>query len=495
MRSQITRPKVLLMSAVLKVRAMSHLPSAARFSVILLALAGFFAPQAGAQTRPNVLIIIADDLGVGEVGVYGPTVCSPTVCSSPGPTPVLDQLAANGVRFKRAWSNPACSPTRATLYTGRYSMRTGVGTAILDPNPTGAGELADTEFTLPAALTAIGYKSALIGKWHLGTSVYGDFSPLDVGGFNFHAGVLTGVLTSYNRWNRTVTDDQLGTTITNMDRTYATTQNVDDAVTWIGTQTGPWMLTLAFNAPHEPYHLPPRRLLSQATRQALQAAGVNNNSDCRLNNQRLCYQAAIEAMDTEIGRLFVQGGISLSDTFIIFLGDNGTPGDVTVPPFDPNRAKATVNEGGIRVPLIIAGPSVVSPGRVVNDPVNTTDIFPTISSVTGAANPNGTDWVSLFPYLDNTAVLPLRAYVYSEFFDAGTDPHNDPEGDGTAAIFDGMFKVIESGGVLTECYDLSSDEYETINLWDPLNPRSECQTLYDTMGADLHNCQSPHLCP
>jgi len=226
------------------------------------------------QAQENILLIIADDFGVDSHGIYG-------IGSSTAPTPTIDGLATEGVRFLQAWSNPLCSPTRATLLTGRYSFRTGVGFPTSESRQIGLHE-----FTLPQALSQLGYSSAAIGKWHLsGDSNGGGYNP-NLMGFDHYSGNLDGFVPDYYNWTKTV--NGIDSTVTN----YATTENVDDALDWISDQgESPWFLWLAFNAAHSPFHAPPSDLHS---------IDFDRND---LPRDTLYYPAMIEAMDTEIGRL------------------------------------------------------------------------------------------------------------------------------------------------------------------------------------------------
>ncbi len=461
-------------------------------------MTSLFAAAVGAQ--PNIVIIVADDLGIGEMGTYGPNIPG----SDPAFTPILDKLAAGGVQFNQAWSNPLCSPTRATILTGRYGAHTGVGMPLDNVQTNADGELHASETTLSEVLVTAPtpYAGSIIGKWHLGKFDGGDRAPLDIGGFQYHSGVVIGEITDYKNWERFEDGISQG-----FEQTYATTKNVDDALDWISTQTGPWLLYLAFNAPHEPFHVPPKNLLSKRTKKTLQQLGIQTMTDCDLNNvnRRLCYKAATEAMDQEIGRLFRLGGLTSENTVVIFLGDNGTPQDVVAPDiFPPGKNKGTVYEGGVLVPLIIGGPPeiVASPNREVNHPVNISDVFATVLEIASATVPAGTDSISLMPYLLDPLAAQQRTYVYTEKFDGGVGVHFDP--DGSAAAFNGVYKVIEGilpggGGVgdMLACFDLVRDEFELCDLHhQPLDPvlcphatgiePSECRSLYDTMELDLH---------
>src|ERR1043166_3773662 len=183
-----------------------------------------------AQTRPNILVIVADDLGVDKLACYG--------AANAVPTPAIDLLAANGMRFTRAHADPACSPTRGAMLTGRYSFRTGVPGTL----PFGAPGIDTNEILLPVPLAAAGYTSALIGKWHLGTR-YGPWTPTLLGWPHFAGGLDAG-LVDYYQWPKVV--DGTVTTCSH----YATVDQVDDALAWIGGQVGPWVLVLSMFAPH-----------------------------------------------------------------------------------------------------------------------------------------------------------------------------------------------------------------------------------------------------
>ena len=201
----------------------------------------------------NLLLIVADDLGVDYVGAYGEG-------TNPPPTPNIDGLASSGVLFRNAWANPSCSPTRANVLTGRYPFRTLVGRWIGHwANPQNIGLLHPTEWTIPEVLDAAdsGYAHAMVGKWHLHDATWDPDVPRTIGGFSHFAGSLEGQIGSYTNWNRVVNGVSASTTA------YCTTQNTDDALNWIQAQTGPWLCVLTYQAPHIPYHAPPAHLHTQ----------------------------------------------------------------------------------------------------------------------------------------------------------------------------------------------------------------------------------------
>ena len=397
----------------------------------LLTLAAVAGPRA-----QNVLLIVVDDLGVDNVGVYAEGGDLP-------PTPHIDALAADGVLFRNCWANPVCSASRATILTGRYGFRTGVVHAIPQ-----CPELPLAEWTIPEVLDlspGLGVAHAAIGKWHLGDTVGGASSP-NLHGFGRYEGALPGGIDSYYAWPETLD----GTTATNT--TYVTTETVDDALAWIGGQSGPWFLYLAFNAPHVPFEAPPAALHTQRL-----------PPEEWFDQPRPYYKAVVEALDTELGRLLA--GIPprvRAQTTVVFVSDNGTPYFATAPPFDPDHAKATLYEGGVNVPLIVSGAGVVSPGRECAALVNTTDLFATALELAGVDLATGLpgglvhDSVSLVPYLVDAEQPPLRSTVYAEM-QAETQVSIGKNG---TALWDGRYKMISFDDGTVEFYNLHVDPFE-----------------------------------
>lgn len=176
-------------------------------------------------------------------------------------------------------------------------------------------------------------------------------------------------MSDYTSWMKVVD----GTSQTST--TYATTDNVNDAVAWIQSQgSQSWFLWLAFNAPHTPLHRPPLELHDYDT--------ISESAD---NSSREHYEAMVQAMDTEIGRLLES--VDLQETTVIFLADNGTPGAVVQSPFSRTHAKDSIYEGGIRVPLIVTGAGVDASlhGSVNTDLLHACDLYSTILELFGVA--------------------------------------------------------------------------------------------------------------
>jgi arylsulfatase A-like enzyme len=354
-------------------------------------------------------------------------------------------LCARGVVFDNAWAAPLCSPTRAAIITGRHGFRNTVGTVGL-PLPL-------TERALPLALTDgnPGYVTAAFGKWHLSTPANGGPNHPNMVGFSRYAGSLPAAVPSFFNWTRTV--DGVAANETG----YATTVNVNDARDWIALQTKPWFVWLAFNAAHSPFHVPPAALHTYT--------GLAATPPPRPINH---FHAMIEAMDTELGRLM--DGLSpaaLANTWIIFLGDNGTPNEVSSAPIPPTRGKGGLYQGGVQVPLVIAGPGVVAGGRRVGAIVQVLDVFKTVlelgqvdMTLALPAGGNTVDSVSLVPYLKNPAQAPLRTTVVTEVFGGAPFAGGQPG----KTIRDKDFKLIRFNSGTLELYDLRTDPYEAINL-------------------------------
>lgn len=408
------------------------------------ALCAAFLTSLAAAQKDNVLIIIADDLGVDAVGAYAEGVAPPS-------TPNIDAFAASGVLFRNAWANPFCSPSRACIQTGRYSVRTGVGRPIPTlPGLPAQNVLRLEETTIPEMLDNAnsGYAHAAIGKWHLSDNTNGgDLGP-NLAGWSHFAGLILG-WSDYYTWPRCVN----GVTATST--TYSTTQIVDDALAWLSTAPEPWVCYLSFTAPHDPYHAPPANLHS-----------VDLNGLDPEVVQTPFFKAMVEAMDTEIGRLCTTlGPTTMAKTNVVFLGDNGTPPVVSEAPFLPSHAKGSPYEGGVNVPLIVSGPVVGGAPREEAALVTATDVFASVLELCDVAPEVPfvkTDSVSFVPYVRAPGQPPLRSFAYAEVFE-----DNSFLTTGSAAIRNARYKLIRSysgGPPVDELYDLDADPFETDNL-------------------------------
>ena len=384
----------------------------------------------------NVLLIIADDLGADSMGLF-------SAALDTAPTPNLDSLAANGVRFTQCWGNPSCAPSRASLLTGRHGFRTGVGTP---------GDAIDlSESTIADAFNSAGYGTACVGKWHLANNQNGGETNPNMMGFDHYSGpVFGGGINNYFSWPKVVNgQSQQGNTTT-----YATTENVNDALTWIGGQQNDWFLWLAFNAPHTPFHLPPNNL------HTYNLSGTNADIS---NNPELYYKASIEAMDTEIGRLLSSiDPAVLAETTVIFIGDNGTPTNVS--PGTVRGAKSSLWEGGVHVPCIVSGPAVSgSLNRTNDETIMFVDFFKTMLEAAGLNVddhiPDGaaTDSISFAAHLTDENAPSTHTFQFSTRF---ANPANRRDG---RAIATDDFKLILYDNGNEEFFD-RTDEFT--NLFD-----------------------------
>lgn len=407
------------------------------------------APEPPPPQKKNILLFILDDVGVDNIQAYGEHTQAPATTN-------ISSLASSGMLFRNVWANPVCSPTRAGIYTGRHGFRTEI-THVLGDNDSGL----DPDLTTIADVLSTSYKSGLFGKWHLGDRAD---APFDAG-FDYFAGSLLGSVASepvldtdsdgtadtadfcswkkYTRYGAT----RLSSTSTK----YATTANVDDAWAWIQArqaESKPWMATVAFNAAHDPYHFPPSASHPRQANGLCDASGTDRDM----------YVSEIQKADSEIGRLLGLLGSTLSNTVVIVVGDNGTPGGqhgvmISEDEFNSSKAKGTLYEGGINVPLIVSGAGV-SHGEVTAL-VHTVDLFATIADIANITTTSGTDSISLGPYLKNPAQSALRSHVYTD---------GPGSGNGVRAVRDGQYKVIDKGNGTYECYDLINDPDEGSNL-------------------------------
>ena len=452
---------------------------------LLVCLAGA-APALGAQRaapapaleRPNIVLIVLDDMGVEKVGAYGegpPGVAPPC-------TPNLDSLALEGVLFRNAWTNPVCSPSRAQILTGRHSFRTGIGEGISSDPLAGPGLEVLREHMLPKAL--IGYDTSMVGKWHLSSPVNGSIDDPLRAGFGFYAGSLFNLHTTwgadcsgfgtygYYNWAKAFDPSGSGSLVETCCSTYATTDTADDAIARASSMQAPWFLYVAFNAAHEPIEAPPPALCPPSGSCAVQHCPSSEVGTAVQVN------AMVEALDTELGRMVQAIRAVDPEVYVIVIGDNGTyPAGAQGAPggcFAFPNTKARLFEGGINVPLIIAGPDVVAGECTAL--VSSTDVFNTVTELArvsrrrlgGPAVPE--DSVSLVPYLRGHG-KPLRSTVYAELY----SPNQPHDSYGLAfkpahhwrVVRDERYKLhrLETGGVVYEqLYDLLSDPCEQAGL-------------------------------
>ncbi|HHO50057.1 MAG TPA: hypothetical protein ENK18_04095 [Deltaproteobacteria bacterium] len=453
---------------------MIHLRSAGLgLGLLCLLLCACVPPEPAPELAPlpspgghNVLLVLIDDLGLDKVPRYGVYPQQPEL-------PNLDRLADQGVTFRYATAMPVCSPTRATLLTGRLPRRHGLGEAI---NSSTAIELPLEARLLPEVLrdhSPHPYTSVALGKWHLSTptSPTGLAHPVEQG-FDVYAGGLDN-LPSFYSWPKVIEG------ALEQSETYATTDTTNDAIVQMLTLPEPWFLYVAYHAPHLPFHTPPGDLHGQEL------------GDDALPEDS--FVAMAEAMDTELGRLLDALPATLRDrTTVIVSGDNGSEPVVTTPPFDPDRAKVSVYEGGVRVPLIVSSPQVREPGAWSDALVHIADLFPTVAELADV-DPGSLGWeldgISLLPWLRDPLAPSGRDIVYTErLVPPGPPPYTTRD---DRAVRDATHKlVLRSGATQTDIASLhrfvDDGLDEGPNLLDgPLS--ADDQEAYDRLLAALRD--------
>lgn len=427
-------------------RLRSLFPALAAFAALCQP---FTAEAADAPARPNVVFILADDLGWADLGCYGAQFYE---------SPHIDQLASQGVRFTQAYTAGAvCSPTRGSIMSGKVPVRTGVtdyipGLALqgtrLTTQPT-RRELALEETTIAEALSAQGYQTFYSGKWHLGGKDYG---PHEQG---FEVVVEDGSLGATGK------DPTVGDRLT------------DSAVKFLGERDAarPFFMYLGYHEPHTPI-LPHPEHIAHFTAKAEKLPKVDvisqeeRNGQSRLVQDDPAYACEIKVLDEAVRRIDekLQALGLAENTIVIFFSDNGglctkaEPGPTSNLPL--RSGKGWLYEGGIRVPLIVRAPSVAKPGSVCDAPVISTDFFPTLLELAGAPPmpQQHVDGRSFAPLLHGES-LPERAlyWHYPHYHGSTWAPGS--------AMRAGDWKLIEFYEDGTgELYNLRDDVGERTNL-------------------------------
>lgn len=393
-----------------------------------------------AAPRPNIIYIVADDLGWKDTGFQG---------AKDILTPNLDRLANDGARFAQFYAMPMCTPTRAALMTGRYPMRYGLQTLVIPSK--GLYGLSTEEYLLPQVLKDAGYETAIIGKWHLGHADR-KFWPRQRG-FDYAYGAVLGEIDYFTRSAHEVLDWQRDNQSVKEDG-YVTELLGDDAVRLIEKHKGdqPLFLYLAFTAPHTPYQAPESYLR--------RFAHIPDET-------RRTYAAMISCLDDQVGRVVeaLDRTGQRQNTLIVFQSDNGGTRDtritgeskVATVPCDngPLRGgKGQLYEGGTRVPAFANWPGHIKPG-VIETPFHVVDMLPTLAAIAGGTTKKcqTLDGLDLAPVLLDGAASPRTEVVYN------IEPFR-------AAIRQGDWKLVWKTTLPTrvELFDLAQDPNETTNL-------------------------------
>ena len=358
------------------------------------------------KNSPNLIIILADDLGYADVGFNG---CKDI------PTPNIDAIANNGVKFTNGYvTYPVCGPSRAGLLTGRYQDRFGFTTnPTIDPENEKAGLPLEEEM-ISEALKKANYNSAIIGKWHMGT--HPKFHPLKRG-WDYFFGFLSGghnyfpekltlndyseVKWAYGWYSTRIMENYNRIDINN----YLTDELSDAAVRYIKKQSKldqQFMVYLSYNAPHGPL---------QATEKYL------DRFPNIIDKKRKTYAAMVSAMDDGIGRVLntLKERNIEENTIVVFLSDNGGPIHKNASKNDPLRGKkGDLYEGGVRVPFAMQWKGNIKKGIIYKNPISSMDIMASICDLNHVKTKNKLDGVNLIPFLKKEKKVNLMMYYFGE---------------------------------------------------------------------------------
>lgn len=329
------------------------------WGVSCLLLASSLAWSAEPPPRPNVVYLLADDLGWGDVGFHGGEI----------KTPNLDRLAASGARLEQFYVQSVCSPTRAALMTGKYPSRLGLHVGVV--RPWAQFGLPLEEEILPQSLQKAGYQTAIVGKWHLG-HFQRAYLPTSRG-FHQQYGHYNGAI-DYDTHQRDGGLDWHRNDKALIEEGYSTHLLANEAVRIVAehNRAKPLFLYVPFNAVHAPHQVPPKYSRPYE----------------HLAEPRRTYAGMLAALDEAVGQIVTQlekSGLS-ENTLIIFHSDNGGPNPGEVTSNGPLRgSKATLYEGGVRVPAFAVWPKRIAAGSVVNQPLHVVDWNPTLRSLAGVA--------------------------------------------------------------------------------------------------------------
>ncbi|MDZ7637511.1 MAG: arylsulfatase [Bryobacterales bacterium] len=423
---------VSLGQARLKARALSRrqwLFGGAAIGVALAAGPRAFAAQGASNSpakKPNVLLILSDDQGYGDLACHG----NPDI-----QTPHLDRLAAQSTEFTRFYVSPVCAPTRASVLTGRYNVRTGVHGVTA-----GKETMPIDETTIAESFRAEGYRTALIGKWHLGEA----YPNVPHGqGFETFIGMRNG------HWN-----DYFDAAIEKNGEPYLAKGYIADALTneaiaYMGAhREEPFFLYLAYNTPHTPFQVEDRYWKKFADRgMPIELAAI---------------YGMVENLDENIGRLLAAlAELDLAEeTIVIFFTDNGPNGDRYNAGL--RGRKGAVYEGGVRVPFFLRWPGKAAAGRKVDRIASAVDIFPTLTSLCAVPPPQALplDGMDLSPLLRSAKAAAASA----QWPDRALFTHREREGD-EASLYPGAIRTQRYNLVNgTELYDMLRDPGERVNL-------------------------------
>ncbi len=475
--------------------------------------------RAAPSSRPNILLMIADDAGLDVMTDLYPGLVDAVydiyaarghasranirgrAASMPQ---LLERLAQQGMSFASAWAQPVCSPTRAALISGLYAEKTGVTApgSPLSPSHTTFVQLLKTQAN---------YRSAMIGKWHLGTNTSGVLPQR--AGFDLFRGHSGGALENF--WTYSYHVQDASTTNPNRYRseprptrslpgiaptTFAPVVQATDAINAVTAWEAedpdrPWFVWLAFNEAHSPMHVPNADTLDAASFAEVTACGgVPGTTTRGTCSDKVLVRAMTNAMDTVIGHVLDAVDSIDPNTYVIFLGDNGTESDSVDNLYltASGRAKGTVYESGAHVALSIRGPGITAGSRS-GAVVHAVDLYATILDMAGVPVPaTNLSRTGAVVSLDSKSLLPVLQGASTSVRDANEGyvlTETSYLGNKAAARND-RYKVVCNSGTITNCgfYDLVADPLEAYPLTKPASC-SAYRTTWTTANAQWHYCR------
>ena len=392
---------------------------------------------------PNIIVILVDDLGYGDLSSYGATDLQ---------TPHIDSLIASGMRFDHFYANcPVCSPTRAALLSGKYPDRVGVPGVIRTRPQDSWGFLDPSAVLLPKALWPASYHTAIIGKWHLGLE--SPSTPNEMGFDHFH-GFLGDMMDDYYNHRRHGNNYMYLNDVEIDPAGHATDLFSNWAIDYLNQRKADnrrFFLYLAYNAPHTPIQPPSNWLAKVKAREG------------NISDRRARLVALIEHMDDGIGRVMAALKANQQDqnTLVIFTSDNGGQLNVGGQCGNNRGGKQDMYEGGIRVPAGIVWPGIIDPGSRSDIVGMTMDIFPTLCDIAGTPYASDLNGTSLLPTLlgqpqnglDRTLVWVRR------------EGNMRYQGRDYYALREGPWKLVQNSPFEPyQLYNLDSDPLESNNL-------------------------------
>jgi len=442
-------------------------------SILILALACLTTTQAEAADapRPNILFILVDDLGYGDLSSYGATDIA---------SPNIDKLVEQGINLTQFYANcPVCSPTRAAFLSGMFPDRAGVPGVIRTHDTNSWGKLRTDIKLLPETLKTADYTTACIGKWHLGLEAP---NTPTLRGFDYFWGFLGDMMDDYWHHRRHGNNYMKDGTRTIDPEGHATDLFTEKACEWLKSYKGqqPFFLYMAYNAPHSPVH-PPKDWLERY---------VAAHPDVPM--KRAKFAAFVEHTDDAIGKVVaaLKETPAAENTLIVFSSDNGGANYHGASNGKLKGQKQDMDEGGIRVPTCVVWPGHIEPGTTSDRVAMTMDFYPTLCKLAGAEIPNNLDAIDISPLLLGEEMPPEDRYLFWVRLEGGGRYQGTPY----HAVRHGDWKLTQNDAKTAfGLYNIAEDPYETKNrIVEDATPETKeiAARLLAALDKHLKECES-----